>query len=1057
MNIKAYIRALDKKFAGGAATEHTYRSALEALLEEVATKPNLLVTNEPKQIPCGMPDFTVAREGAPVGWVEAKDLDKDLDAPAHEEQIERYADALNNLIVTNYLEFRLLVDGKPAAVARIGEVRDGRVVLLEKNVFAFKELLAAFAAYKGITVLTAGELANHMAAKARMLAAVIKDSIAQDESTGGKNSELQEQLQAFREYLIHNTPPAEFAAIYAQTIAYGMFAARLQDDDILNKFGRLEAAQLIPAANPFLRKFFQHIAGFDLDKRIKWTVDTLADLFQAADVGELMKGYGKATRRNDPFLHFYETFLGAYDAKLRKKRGVYYTPEPAVDFIVRAVDDILRDEFQLRGGLGAADKTVVAVETENGKRRKKEVHKVQILDPAAGTGTFLAAIVRHIRGKFAAGQKGRWPGYVKKHLIPRLNGFEIQMAPYVMAHTKLDMVLRETNVALGGERLRIYLTNALESHHPSASTVFAEWFSEESNKASEIKRDTPVMVVVGNPPYRSESANTGEWITGLLKAYRKEPGGKEKLKERTSKTLNDDYVKFIRCGQHFVDNTGEGILAYVNNHGFLDNPTFRGMRWHLLQSFDKIYILDLHGNARKKETAPDGSPDKNIFDIMQGVSINIFVKTGKKKASAPAQVFHFDLFGGREEKYAFLGRDFAKVKFAKLSPRAPQFFFVPKKYSLQKEYEKGFSVKELFPASGMGVTSAHDEFVIDMDKDKLIARFQKFKDSPRESEFLHREFHVRKKKGWDILAGYDNIKNVADIGALVRPISYRPFDSRHIFYDSKLVWRTVEKILHNFFTGPNFGLIAKRGFDEENSAPVFVTKEMIDRRFWSRPGMQGTESVFPLYIHPNSTQKDLDKTPVREPNLNQTIVDQIAELTGLRFTAEKTRAAKAFAPVDLLDYVYAALHSPRYRKRYNEFLKIDFPRAPYPANAAHFQQLAKLGNKLRKLHLLEAGNTRRVSFPETGDDKITARIGRDSHQLTDRKNRGGRVYINHRQYFGNVPETAWNFPIGGYQPAQKWLKDRQNRRLSDGEITHYQNMISALAETARVVAEIDRG
>ncbi|MGR3913887.1 MAG: N-6 DNA methylase [Gammaproteobacteria bacterium] len=1067
MNITEYIRALDAKFTGGSATEHSYRPALEGLLEEAA-KPNFLVTNEPKQIPCGMPDFMVARGGVPAGWVEAKDLDKDLDDESHKEQIERYAGALNNLIVTNYLEFRLLIDGKRVAGARIGEVRDGRVVALPENARAFAELLTAFANYRGITVLTADSLADHMAARARMLAAVIADSLAQDEARGGKNSELQDQLRAFRAYLIHDTTPANFAGIYAQTIAYGMFTARLHDD-IPGAFNRIKAAQLIPVVNPFLRKFFQHIAGYDLDKRIRWTVDALAGLFEAADVGALMKEYGTATRRNDPFLHFYETFLGAYDPAQRKRLGVYYTPEPVVDFIVRAVDDILRGDFQLGDGLGATDMTTIEVEAPgeqiacNKLTIKKEVHKVQILDPAAGTGTFLATIVRHIHeNQFTrTQQQGLWPDYAREYLIPRLHGFEIQMAPYVMAHTKLEMVLRETGIEAGGERLRIFLTNALEEHTSGANTVFAQWLSEEANEASGIKRDTPVMVVIGNPPYLGESENKGEWIRGLLENYKKEPGGEEKLKERNSKWINDDYVKFIRYGQHHIDRAGEGVLAYISNHGFLDNPTFRGMRWNLLQSFDKIYIVDLHGNAKQKGTAPDGSKDVNVFDIMQGVSINLFVKTGEKSAGAPARVFHFDLYGERENKYAFLyAHSLAQVQFAELTPSAPQYFFVPKDHAMQAEYEKGFSVNNLFEMSGAGITTAHDDFVIGKNADKLIQKFEKFKNSPRDAAFLHREFNVQKKEGWDILLGYDNLQNAGAIGGFVRPVAYRPFDNRHVFYEPKLVWRTVEKIMHHFLAGENVGLITTRRARHGGEwKEIFVT-DKISNSATSISALD-TNHCFPLYLYPETIHEEWNGKPAREPNLDKTIVAKIAAVTGMRFTPEKETdgkpgGKKTFAPIDLLDYIYAVLHAPSYRARYNEFLKIDFPRVPYPADAARFWQLAKLGGTLRALHLMDAGEKLITTYPVSGDNTVTTRIGRDDYKITDRQNRLGRVHINARQYFGNVPESAWHFFIGGYQPAQKYLKDRRGRRLSGDDIGHYQKIIAALSETEKVMAEIDK-
>jgi predicted helicase len=384
-----------------------------------------------------------------------------------------------------------------------------------------------------------------------------------------------------------------------------------------------------------LRKLFQYIAGYDLDDRIVWIVDSLADIFRATDVRALLTHFGKATRQTDPIIHFYETFLAEYDPKLRKSRGVWYTPEPVVDFIVRAVDDILKTDFNLPLGLADHSKTTIQVEMPvikgSGKNRAtrmekvdKEIHKVQILDPATGTGTFLAATIKHIHQKFK-GQQGLWSQYVEDHLIPRINGFEILMASYAMAHLKLDLLLKETGYQPAKQpRLNIYLTNSLEESHPDTGTLFASWLARESNEANHIKRDTPVMVVMGNPPYSVSSSNKGEWIQNLLADYKKD------LNEKNIQPLSDDYIKFIRYGQHYIEKNGEGILAYISNNSFIDGLIHRQMRKHLLETFDKIYIFDLHGNSKKKETAVDGGKDENVFDIMQGVSINIFVKLKNK-------------------------------------------------------------------------------------------------------------------------------------------------------------------------------------------------------------------------------------------------------------------------------------------------------------------------------------------------------------------------------------------------------------------------------------------
>ena len=628
MTIQQYIDNISKRYKLGNATEHTFRGDLQQLLESLV--PDIRATNEPKRQSCGAPDYILTKGEIPVGFIEAKDIgDKDLEGAkktGNKEQFDRYKASLNNLIFTDYLDFHLYIDGIFITKIAIAEIQNGTIVPLANNFVSFTNLIKDFVSHVGQTIKSSKKLAEMMAGKARLLSDVIEKALTSDENNQ-EDSTLKEQMNAFRQILIHDITPKGFADVYAQTIAYGMFAARLHDAT-LPTFSRQEAAELIPKSNPFLRKLFGYIAGPDLDDRIKWIVDSLVDIFLACNVEEILKNYGKTTKMEDPIIHFYETFLSEYDPKLRKARGVWYTPAPVVNFIVRAVDDILKTEFDLPQGLADNSKTKIKVDVQ-GKQVEQEVHRVQILDPATGTGTFLAETIKHIHKKFE-GQQGIWSNYVETHLLPRLNGFELLMASYAMAHLKLDLLLTETGYKpTTNQRFRVYLTNSLEEHHQDTGTMFANWLSTEANEANHIKRDTPVMCVIGNPPYSGESANKGEWIMSLMEDYKKEPGGKEKLKERNPKWINDDYVKFIRFGSHLIEKNGEGILAFINPHGYLDNPTFRGMRWHLQKTFDKIYTIDLHGNSKKKETAPDGSADVNVFDIQQGVSINIFVK--KKK------------------------------------------------------------------------------------------------------------------------------------------------------------------------------------------------------------------------------------------------------------------------------------------------------------------------------------------------------------------------------------------------------------------------------------------
>ena len=735
MSIANYLNNINKRYKLGNATEHTFRGDLQQLLESLA--PDIRATNEPKRQSCGAPDYILTKKEIPVGFIEAKDIgDKDLEGAkktGNKEQFDRYKASLNNLIFTDYLDFHLYIDGIFITEISIAEIQNRTIVPLPNNFSKFENLIKDFCVHVGQTIKSPKKLAEMMAGKARLLSDIIEKSLTSDE-VNQEDSTLKDQMLAFKEILIHDITPQGFADVYAQTIAYGMFAARLHDPT-LGTFSRQEAAELIPKSNPFLRKLFGYIAGPDIDDRIKWVVDSLADIFLACNVEEILKNFGKATKMEDPIIHFYETFLSEYDPKLRKARGVWYTPQPVVNFIVRAVDDILKTEFDLPQGLADTSKTTIKVDSQTPDKRsvsgykqmELEVHKVQILDPATGTGTFLAETIKHIHKKFE-GQQGIWSNYVETHLLPRLNGFELLMASYAMAHLKLDLLLTETGFKpTSNQRFRVYLTNSLEEHHQDTGTLFANWLSTEANEANHIKRDTPVMCVIGNPPYSGESVNKGEWIMSLMEEYKKEPGGQEKLKERNPKWINDDYVKFLRYGQHFIEKNGSGVLAFINPHGFLDNPTFRGMRWHLLNTYDKIYTIDLHGNSTKKEAAPNGSSDINIFDIQQGVSINIFIKTGDKKPRELGKVFHFDLYGKRDFKYDFLSQNsLVSIPFVELQNKAPDYFMVQKDFKLEKEYEKGLKVTELFPINSLGIATARDKFTIHQTKLEVSSTINQF-------------------------------------------------------------------------------------------------------------------------------------------------------------------------------------------------------------------------------------------------------------------------------------------------------------------------------------------
>jgi predicted helicase len=1050
MTLDQYIDNINQRYKLGNATEHTFRGDLQTLIESIV--PTVRATNEPKRQTCGAPDYILTKKEIPVGFIEAKDIgDKDLlgaKKTGNKEQFDRYKASLNNLIFTDYLDFHLYIDGIFVTKIAIAEIQNGTIVPLPNNFATFTNLIKDFSTHVGQTIKNSKKLAEMMAGKARLLSDVIEKALTSDEIKN-ENSTLKDQMNAFKEILIHDITAKGFADVYAQTIAYGMFAARLHDPT-LPTFSRQEAAELIPKSNPFLRKLFGYIAGPDIDDRIKWIVDSLVEIFLACNVEEILKNYGKTTKMEDPIIHFYETFLSEYDPKLRKARGVWYTPAPVVNFIVRAVDDILKTEFDLPNGLADNSKTKIKINAQGlNKVIEQEVHKVQILDPATGTGTFLAEVVKHIHQKFE-GQQGIWSKYVETHLLPRLNGFELLMASYAMAHLQLDLLLTETGYKpTTDQRFRVYLTNSLEESHPDTGTLFANWLSTEANEANHIKRDTPVMCVIGNPPYSGESSNKGEWIMSLMEDYKKEPGGKEKLKEQNSKFINDDYVKFLRYGQHFIEKNGSGILAFINPHGYLDNPTFRGMRWNLLKTYDKIYTIDLHGNAKKKETAPDGSADINVFDIEQGVSINFFIKTGNKKPNELGQVFHYDLYGKRELKYDFLLENSVKTtQYQKLENIAPHYFFTPKDFDEKKTYDKGFHLLELFLENSLGVLSKNDDVAISFDKSTLKERIENFT-TLTESE-VKKTYNIKDdSRDWILSKAMQDLKENYK-AENYKHITYRPFDNRWTFFTGKpkgFFAYSQNRIMRNLKGGNNYALISGRQGQAVGNMQwnlSFISNTISDQNIYYRGG----GSVFPLYINPETNgQQTIGQTAERTPNLNTEIVKQLAKKVGLTFTTEKETTKDTFAPIDILDYIYAVLHSPTYREKYKEFLKIDFPKIPYPKNKDTFWQLVKLGGTIRQIHLLESPTVEKyiTQYPIDGNNEV----GKTKYQ-------DGKVYINVTQYFANVPQIAWDFYIGGYQPAQKWLKDRKERTLEFDDILHYQKIIVALSETDRLMKEIEK-
>lgn len=955
-----YIKSISAKFSHDETSEMGYRTDFEILMSGIFERIKVRrIDHDAKAKEGNKPDFVVMNGDIPILYIEAKAVGVDLNKVEKSEQMTRYF-GYANLVLTDYVEYRFyrngIAYGEPIKIAEF-DPKEKTMTPLPSNYEYLAKTLIDFAQSHKEPIKSGNHLAKIMGGKAQRIRDNVRHFLSSDSE---QNQEILRVYEAIKKMLVHDLDSDSFSDMYSQTLVYGLFVARYYDESP-DTFSRQEARDLVPASNPFLRHFFDHIAGPNFDKRLSYIVDELCVVFQHADIKKLIEEYmGDA----DPVIHFYEDFLKEYDPELRKKMGAYYTPLPIVRFIVRAVDHILQKDFNLPSGLADTSKL------SNGK------HRVQILDPAVGTGTFISATIRSIYEYLEKnGQKGRWPAYVHNDLLPRLHGFELMMAPYTIAHLKLSLAFKKTGFWKFHRRLGIYLTNSLEHSSQQQELMsfgFAESIAEEAKEADKIKNETPIMVVVGNPPYSVSSSNKGKWISDLIGVYKKD------LDEKNIQPLSDDYIKFLRFAEHFIEKNKTGIVAMITNNSFLDGRIHRQMRKHLLETFDDVYIIDLHGSSKKKEKGKIGEKDENVFSIQQGVSISILIrKEGLKKELGKAH--HFDVYGSRISKFSLLDKSTIEtIAWEDLKCTAPYYFFVPKDFSGQKEYEEGFSIKDLFVVNTSGIKTHHD--------DELVS-FNQFQDN-----------------GQNYL--------------------YRPFDVRFIEYDLKKVVRHRYSVMKNMLED-NLSLLTSKQLSTFDFQHVLVTKNLSDICSTSLQTKESTY-VFPLY-----TYQDKEKIS----NLKIELVNEIEKIVG------------KVTPEDIFDYIYAVLHSPSYREKYKEFLKIDFPRVPYPKDAKSFKRLVALGTELRSLHLLESPKVSQfiTTYPIAGSDAVEKISYKD-----------GNVFINVEQYFGNVPEIAWNFYIGGYQPAQKWLKDRKGRTLTNEDIEHYQKIIVVLSETDRIMKEIDK-
>lgn len=1034
--LKTYLDRLHEIASHGDAREESFYSALEGLLNRYAIsikRKDVQVTTLPKETDAGNPDFRVW-DGKQhiVGYIEAKAPTLEhLDPTEQSEQLNRYRDTFPNLILTNFLEFRLYRHGdfvekvqiaKPAILLKLGAVppieRESELCSLLEKFFSFCQPKSR----------TAEELAQELAKRTRFLRdEVIAMELRKDEKL--KKDSILGFYAAFRNYLIAGLTPETFADLYAQTITYGLFAARTRAQ---NGFNRKLAYSYIPPTIGILRDVFYFVSGERLPKQMEWILDDIAEVLEATDLKKILQFQTRSlphVRPRDPIVHFYETFLAKYDPATRERRGVYYTPEPVVCYIVESLHKILQEHFDRAEGF--ANKSVT------------------VLDPAAGTGTFLVEAARKAVEEYVErfGEGGK-EGFIRDHILKNFYAFELMMAPYAVGHLKISYMLDELGCTLRDEdRFKLYLTNTLEWEDLAQTQIPGiASLAEESHLAGKVKKETPILVILGNPPYSGHSANFGDWIVNKVRDYHTVDG--KPLGEKNPKWLQDDYVKFIRFAQWKIDQAGEGVLGFITNHSYLDNPTFRGMRASLMKSFDEIYVLDLHGNALKKEKCPDGSRDQNVFDIRQGIAISIFIKKrGKKKACL---VQHAERWGLREKKYGWLfDHSLKTTKWQELTPKSPHYLFVPRDEELLAHYESFPKITDIFPINSVGIVTARDHLTIHWTPDEVWRTVTNF---ARLNPELAREAYKRGKdaQDWKVEWAQEDIKESGPDKRHIVPILYRPFDSRYTYYTGKsqgFHCRPRLEVMRHMLRD-NLALITARQMDKSGEEPVFVAESIIDAH--SITDAVSISYLFPLFIY------DREKQPPKRSKGSALILFEpqakygahVPNLATFLIDALRKAFGKTLPPENIFAYIYAVLYSPIYRTKYAEFLKMDFPRIPFTKDYNLFLQMAKLGQRLIDLHLVKSEDLNKpiCKYFGKGDNNVKKVLYNGLH---------GGVHINETQHFEGIHEEVWHYHIGGYQVCERWLKWRKGKELVLEEIEHYCKLVTAIHLTIKIQKEID--
>lgn len=1030
-----YLAQLYKTIQRGDAREESHYPLFENFLYEFGHsigKTKIQVTTLPKQTEAGNPDFRVW-DGKQhiVGYIEAKKPGENLDVIENSPQLKRYRKTFPNLILTDFYEFRLYRNGE-----MVDKTFIARPVLAVKGIKPpvehedkFHALLSKFFAFSLPKVTTAGQLARELALRTRFLRDEVI-SVEMEQQQKGKG-ELYGFYETFRKFLIANLKEEDFADLFSQTITYGLFAARTRS---ASGFNRKLAYDLIPKTIGILRNVFRFISQGDLPKHMEVMVDDIAEVLNAADVKNILHQYYKAGKGEDPIVHFYETFLNEYDPATREKRGVYYTPEPVVRYIVRSVHELLKTHFGLSDGLASRE--------------------VTLLDPAGGTLTFpveaIKTAVKEYTGKYGTGGVNK---LISEQILKNFYAFELMMAPYAIGHIKVSFLLEELGYTMkDDERFKLYLTNTLDMEDLTQTQIPGlESLSDESHEAGKVKKNEPVLVIIGNPPYSGISANINDWTEKLLKtsldgaqSYYEVDGGKLNEKKLW---LQDDYVKFLRFAQWKIHKAGKGIVGMITNHSYLDNPTFRGMRQSLMNTFDEIYILDLHGNSLKKETTPEGTKDVNVFDIQQGVAIAVFIKNEKTK---DCKINHYEIYGERESKYKWLNdHELSNTAYNQLEPTIPWYFFIKRNTKEIEHYNKWIKVNEIFPFNNVGIVTARDKFAIDFNKQTIEARIRQFRNSKFDNDFFINAYGLKDTSTFKLNKFREEFSKVINWEDDFQIILYRPFDKRYIIYSQWIIERRIFDLMQHMLQ-PNLGLVARRQQLPNRPCNYYFISENIISDGLIRSDNKGQESLLPLYLYkPSDEKKKKSGTQSmilfepeaeydalgRKPNIAPAVFGQL----------EKAYHSKP-SPEQILYYCYAVLYSNTYREKYAEFLKIDFPRIPFTSDHKLFLQMAQHGEELTQLHLLKSKTLSNPIARYWGQ-------GEDMIEKPEYDADTQRVTINPSKYFEGIAPEVWEYHIGGYQVMQKYLKDRKGRQMTDPAT--YCKIATAISETIKIQKAID--